>query len=128
MTSKFENLSTKSSKRSKSYSKIFRGATVRPQADVPSIPSRFQRILVENHSVKHRFSKKHELKMKFNTDPGPGTYEHKIRRRKASAKIEPPGFETGDARFREETRNDEDQLYMPGPGTYENEKPKKNGL
>ena len=70
-------MSTRSSKRSKSYSKIIKGATVRKQADRPSIPTRYQRVLVDSNQERNRFSKKYELQKLFNTAPGPGTYEHK---------------------------------------------------
>lgn len=43
-------------KRSKSYSRIVKGATVR-QSAVPSIPTRYQRILVNSKPDRSRFSK-----------------------------------------------------------------------
>ena len=100
-----------------------KGATIKPQADVPSIPSKYTRVLVESDKTKHRFSKRHDLKMRFNTEPGPGTYNHKIRKpKKRKLKHDPPGFISGDQRFREEHKNDEVQQVLPGPGTYEGEK------
>lgn len=116
-----------SQKRSKSYSRIMKGAAIKKSAAVPSIPSKYQRVLVNSKPQKNRFSKKHELKCLFNTEPGPGTYKHRdIKSQQGSRrKNDGPGFDTGEARF-----NDDDQYLQPdpGPGTYNAEKPKRHTM
>ena len=51
-----------STKRSKSHSRIIKGGTVRQTSVQPSIPSKYQRVLVNSKPKKTRFSKNYDFK------------------------------------------------------------------
>lgn len=75
------------------------------------------------------FLNKDDLRKLFNTEPGPGTYNHrKVKTQHGPRrKADPPGFDTGEERFIPE--NVEIQRPDgPGPGTYDAEKPKKHPM
>lgn len=79
--------------------------------------------------IKVGFLNKDELKKLFNTEPGPGSYNHRrVKTQQGSRrKADPPGFDTGQERFIVEPGENlgpED----PGPGTYDAEKVKKHTM
>jgi len=113
--------------KSHSHSKIAKGATVRQPTVQPSIPSKYQRILVNSKPKNTRFPKNYELKKLYNTAPGPGTYNHRqVKTQQRSRRTKPlDQFEQEVNRFPEE---DILKAQEPGPADYDPEKPEKHKM
>lgn len=102
-------------------------STIDKAKNIPSIPSKYQRILTNSKPIKQRFSNNYDLKKQFNTEPGPGSYNKRDSKSQQRSRRQGIGFDTGEERFAEI----EDGMVgpeKPGPGTYNAEKPEKHKM